>query len=147
MRRCSKCGEDKPESEFYKHKGMKDGLRPNCKSCSYVTWRKYYESHKDELLQYYKRYREDNPNYHSPSVQRYNKNNPEKRRANVKLNHAVEQGLMRKPSVCAVCGVEHAIIHGHHEDYSKPLEVIWVCPKCHKQIHADKAKQAAEAVA
>lgn len=33
VKRCSKCGEDKPVSEFYKNRQTKDGLQPECKSC------------------------------------------------------------------------------------------------------------------
>ncbi len=34
---------------------------------------------------------------------------------------------------CPECGqsVEPRQLHGHHVDYSKPLEVIWLCEQCH----------------
>jgi len=40
--------------------------------------------------------------------------------------------LIRQP--CEVCGSLHS--EGHHTDYSKPLEVQWLCRKHHKQEHA-----------
>ena len=53
---------------------------------------------------------------------------PEKYAARRKLRDAVKYGKMvRKP--CEKCGNEKS--HGHHEDYSKPLDVIWLCHKCH----------------
>lgn len=43
-----------------------------------------------------------------------------------------------KPEICEDCGEKSAIIHGHHEDYSTPLSVNWLCPKCHKLRHRIK---------
>jgi hypothetical protein len=36
---------------------------------------------------------------------------------------------------CQVC-VSESHVHAHHTDYSKPLEVVWLCAKCHHRIHA-----------
>jgi hypothetical protein len=47
-------------------------------------------------------------------------------------NNAIKLGkLVRQP--CEVCGVEPT--EAHHEDYSKPLEVRWLCPKHHRDVH------------
>ena len=52
--------------------------------------------------------------------------------ARSKLRDAVKRGkIIRMP--CEVCG--EARSHGHHEDYSKPLEVRWLCSKCHGKEH------------
>lgn len=53
------------------------------------------------------------------------------------LNHAIRKGVVVRPKVCERCGKTHAKINGHHSDYSKPLEVIWVCPQCHADIHRE----------
>lgn len=43
--------------------------------------------------------------------------------------------IVRQP--CEVCGALK--VHAHHDDYSKPLDVRWLCPPCHRSHH-DKAK-------
>ncbi len=48
----------------------------------------------------------------------------------------ISRGLIDGPSECAFCG-EHAT-QMHHEDYSKPLEVTWLCKQCHQSLHALK---------
>lgn len=47
---------------------------------------------------------------------------------------ALRSGRVERPDICEVCGIV-ARVHGHHEDYTKPLEVRWLCPKCHKAEH------------
>lgn len=44
MKKCTKCGETKAESEFHKHKKTKDGLRSDCKICVRTVNRKYNQS-------------------------------------------------------------------------------------------------------
>lgn len=61
--------------------------------------------------------------------------------ANKKLQWAVTQGHIVKPRHCSDCGklVSRRRLHGHHEDYTQPLVVIWVCDPCHKARHRAKA--------
>ena len=47
---------------------------------------------------------------------------------------AVLKGLLIK-SPCQYCGIPKT--EGHHNDYNKPLEVIWLCSKCHQKLHQD----------
>lgn len=55
-----------------------------------------------------------------------------KRHARMLLNRAVVAGRVQKEP-CAVCG--SATVDGHHTDYSKPLEVLWLCRKHHGEAH------------
>lgn len=58
--------------------------------------------------------------------------NPEKNTAHTAVNAALRSGsLIKQP--CEVCGVQK--VHGHHDDYSRPLEVRWLCCKHHKEWH------------
>jgi hypothetical protein len=65
------------------------------------------------------------------SVEKRNKF-PEKESSRNKLRYAVKIGKIERLP-CEVCGKEKA--QAHHEDYSKPLEVKWLCDLHHKQIH------------
>ncbi len=57
---------------------------------------------------------------------------PFKKKASEAVNNAVRDGrLSKKP--CEVCGDVKA--QAHHDDYSKPLEVRWLCPKHHAEWH------------
>ena len=54
--------------------------------------------------------------------------------AKSKVRRACEIGVLIKPSICQSCNSKEKL-EGHHKDYSKPLEVIWLCRKCHKKNH------------
>lgn len=49
---------------------------------------------------------------------------------------ALRRGEIVAPATCSRCGAEGRI-HGHHEDYAKPLEVVWLCGSCHGARHAE----------
>lgn len=48
---------------------------------------------------------------------------------------AIRVGWLR-PQPCEVCGRRRSI-HGHHVDYSRPLDVRWLCKWCHLDAHRE----------
>jgi ribosomal protein S27AE len=46
---------------------------------------------------------------------------------------AVKRGIIERPEACSKCG-KPGKVEGHHEDYSKPLMVDWLCGECHSAI-------------
>ncbi len=55
-----------------------------------------------------------------------------KHKARVRARKALLRGeIHREP--CRMCGEAQAEMH--HEDYSKPLEVTWLCKSCHENHH------------
>lgn len=57
---------------------------------------------------------------------------PEKRRAQWTVANALrDKRLFRQP--CEVCGEEE--VQAHHSDYSRPLDVRWLCRKHHMELH------------
>lgn len=58
-------------------------------------------------------------------------------RAGSKVENAILSGKMKR-GPCESCGrpsTSHMPSHAHHDDYSKPLDVRWLCASCHKQHH------------
>lgn len=51
-------------------------------------------------------------------------------KADSATHRAIREGVLVRPSICSACGVE-CKPDGHHHDYSKPLDVIWLCRPCH----------------
>lgn len=48
------------------------------------------------------------------------------------LNVYIRRGkIIKQP--CSVCN--NSMAEGHHEDYTKPLQVIWYCRECHLKYH------------
>ena len=54
----------------------------------------------------------------------------EQYRAKDAVKKAIQRGKLIRPKKCSRCG-KGGRIEGHHPDYSKRLEVIWLCKKCH----------------
>lgn len=70
-KRCTKCGEEKPLTEFHKAKNKKDGLYPQCKSCR----NNYYQQNKKSILEGRKKYRERNKEVIIERKKKYYKEN------------------------------------------------------------------------
>ncbi len=67
---------------------------------------------------------------------------PEKHKARITLNAAIKSGQLTRPAICPACNKNpgaavngRTLIHAHHDDYSKPLEVRWLCSQCHSKEH------------
>jgi hypothetical protein len=60
-----------------------------------------------------------------------------------KLEKAVLYGRIQRPTACEQCGADYQFkdgrrgIQAHHDDYNRPLEVRWLCQKCHHVWHRD----------
>jgi len=54
--------------------------------------------------------------------------------AGVTLRRNIYSGKIKRPNECEKCGTV-CVPPGHHADYSKPLEVEWLCAICHGKVH------------
>jgi hypothetical protein len=75
-----------------------------------------------------------NPVVAKEAVRAYRERHPEKLKAWWTFTNAVRAGKLIAPDACSRCG-EGGLIDGHHHDYSKPLEVTWLCRPCHIEAH------------
>lgn len=96
-------------------------------------FRDYREKNREKLREYNKAYNSawrKKHGYHNE--QKWARNNPIKVLAQQKLRKAVMLGKIKK-FWCEVCHSTEVV--AHHDDYSKPLKVRWLCKIHHRQIH------------
>ena len=65
----------------------------------------------------------------------WQRRNPQKLAAIVKVYRAVKANKIKRPNCCSLCGCTNRKISAHHENYSKPYEVVWLCQSCHMLRH------------
>lgn len=107
----------------------------NRERCIEAT-KKWKEKNKDKVQKWRNENRDKLHAYRRNNRKRY----PEKERARSSLNEAIYRGAVTKPAHCEECG-KKSTIHGHHEDYSKPFDVKWLCSKCHHLAHKKTEKK------
>lgn len=154
FKKCFKCGEVKALSAFYKHKQMADGRVNKCKDCTKEDVRKNYRKNIDHFKEYDRKramlpervkaradYQKTEAGKDSvkKSKIKWRDKNPVKYRAARIVGNAVRDGKLEKPESCSNCG-KGGRIHGHHCDYAKPLDVMWLCPKCHNDWHRENGE-------
>ena len=135
---CFKCGGTKELNEFYKHPRMADGHVNKCKECNKKDVSQNYQVNR-EYYAGYERERFRRPKRKAKAIE-YQRNrraaNPEKYKANTKVGNAV-RGKKIEPDSCLKCG--KFPVEAHHPDYTKPLEIVWLCRACHLAEHGKKA--------
>ena len=138
MKRCSKCGEEKPVAEFHKKRSGKDGRQPHCKACRKVYAAAhsatYGPAHRPETAVRARRYRQRHPGRLRAAEARWQAKHPEALSAKHAVYAAIRRGDLTRPSTCERCGAGGAT-NAHHADYSRPLDVVFLCGICHKAEH------------
>jgi len=131
---CFKCKTLKPLDLFYRHKAMGDGHLNKCMECTKKDVK--YRYYKDfEKVREYKATRYKDPEKKA-KILVYQKNRRLKDREKLKARaitaYAIRTGkLVRQP--CVKCNNPKS--QAHHHDYSRPLDVEWLCFKCHRLEH------------
>ena len=144
---CSRCGKNKELDMFYKKYSSRNGYASECKACKLELCRKYRKTDKGRAVEERRRNTKKRKIYLEEYYQsdkykervrsrnkRYYKKNQNKILAHRKLNNLIRVGKLVKPQECFECGAV-ARLDAHHEDYSKPLDVVWLCRSCHLKKH------------
>lgn len=147
MKACNKCGKLLELILFYRKPNSKDGLQNWCKECDNKRHKLWRKNHPEEVRQMSKLQRMRHPEEMREAVNKYAKQHRKERQerikkwanknrykiqAHKKVYYAVKTGKLIKQN--CFCG---KIGQAHHDDYSKPLEVIWLCPIHHKARHME----------
>ena len=128
MKKCFKCDRLLDLSEFYRHPQMGDGHLNKCKQCS----RQDNLANRAGRIDYYRAYDRARGSRGNAAVWR--KKHPGTNAAHSKVSHAIRTGRLKKMP-CNVCASERVV--AHHDDYAKPLDVIWLCQAHHKARHKE----------
>jgi hypothetical protein len=161
QRECTICKQEKPLEEFGKSKKGKYGHDAQCKKCRYQrTGRAHFLANKEKCYANAAKWHKENrehinkknkerydadpskvlerqrlyPYIARESTKRYREKHREKVNAQCQLRDHVKRGNIIKPTTCSICNSDQWI-EAHHADYTKPLEVVWLCKKCHVAIH------------
>jgi hypothetical protein len=145
---CIKCGDEKPISHFHRNHKMADGHLNSCKLCGALYGKQKHLRHMNDPVWIFKNrakaraYQErrkqlglfsgqTNKQSDSESKRRWEINNPTKVKAKYLARLAVASGVLKRPQSCQRCEKSADRLEKHHSDYSKPLQVEWLCCKCH----------------
>ncbi len=71
---------------------------------------------------------------HKIAFSNFRSKNRHKHRAQSKVQYALTVGKLTKPEHCENCN-SSVSLEGHHHDYTKPLDVTWLCKSCHEAVH------------
>jgi hypothetical protein len=139
-KQCKKCLRVKDIEEFYRHPQMGDGRLNKCKDCT----RADVTENREKNVDYYRQY--DRKRYDSGGKRgiaskearlrcsrAWCARNRGKKYAHTIVQRAVASGKLHQAHACQLCGCGGVALEAHHEDYSKPLEVQWLCKKCHSE--------------
>ena len=148
---CSKCKKQKDIEEFFRLKTGEEKRRSNCKKCDNIRNKKAVKKYRQSEKGIEKRRARQRSEKHKERVKKYlsnpkalkltraskakwEKNNKIKKRAHAAIREMIKKGTIQRSKKCSKCGLKGKI-EGHHKDYNKPKEYIWICKACHTAIH------------
>ncbi len=152
---CGGCMQLKDYSEFQKSYTRRAGLQSMCRECRNRRDRERYRERRatgtlelfstDEAntagfpLSTLTRGEADTVSLPcAPSPPATGEERKRRSRCHRQVRKAIEMGSLVRPQRCSVCGRsrdEVGRLYAHHEDYTRPLSVVFLCPSCHAIVH------------
>ena len=145
---CTKCGKSLSIDNFY-FRNDNQKFRNACKICTCENVRTnyqknlpdilermriYHEKNKESVAKQKKEHYEKNKDKIIKRIRKYESENKEKVMAQKKIKYYKKRKYIIPPNECQLCE-RKGKTEAHHPDYSKPLDIIWVCKYCHNRIH------------
>lgn len=137
---CALCGVRKPLSEFHKCSRTGDARRNTCKACDAERFKLYRIANPQRFRMRAQKY----------AVQRRVKKLQAERQAEIKrkqrekvrieakqiMNAAIARKELER-KLCEVCAKNGRVsfAQGHHSDYRKPKDILWLCALHHRNWH------------
>jgi hypothetical protein len=148
---CNVCGKIKSRKHYY------PSVTARCKECHNEAVKKTRAKNIEHYKKYdrerardpkrlaahraYQRSMKDDPGFkarHIKSQRAWVEKNKLKAAAHIIMHQAIRAGKITKPKICEACGIatsKSRRMEGHHEDYTEPLKIMWLCRICHKMKH------------
>jgi len=122
---CPRCGEVKPLDQYPKDPRRARGINSYCFPCYRAYARHMAKKHGYNKQRAARKVSGLGPSKHEAAAQI--------------VKYAVKLGVLTRGS-CVVCGTTERI-QAHHTDYTKPLDVTWLCRLHHNHAHGQLLDQ------
>lgn len=134
MKECFKCHKSKEIEEFYRHPRMADGHLNKCKECTKNDVARYAKENSEKVARYMRdreKTQERKDCKKRAQIQTRLKD-PQRYKARVWTGNAIRDGRVKRLP-CEKCGDTKT--EAHHEDYTKPENIRWLCFRHHREAH------------
>lgn len=149
MKVCRGCQQAKPLEQFYAHPKMADGHLNKCIDCVKARVYAHREKNIDSIRQYDRRrskldhrvaariaymQTDKGKEVKRKACKNYKERFPITYAAHIVTHNALRDGRLIRKESCEQCS-STLFIEAHHDDYTKPLDVRWLCRACHYAWH------------
>lgn len=112
-------------------------LSPYCRPCKAAFNREYrarnLDRERERQREWMRERRQQDPTY-IEAIRDWQRHNPQRVAAHQAVYRAKQRGDLVPAAACEVCGTTDRRLDAHHDDYSLPLDVRWVCRPCHSRL-------------